>query len=226
LPEGRLVIVVEGDLAALATEIPPAASLEDLMSTAEGVAALAIEHNRILTEFTRAADIVPLRLDSFHSDERALAAMLEREAARLNRSLERINGCVEYAVKLEPAPRPASDAAQAPASGRDYLAARLKARDRASTQRADTERVIESVLTAFAAASEAFMLTPTPAAARGKIVAAAAFLVPRPDRAAFAELVETVSAEALAGGLRLTASGPWPPYHFGDATKEADAGSD
>lgn len=226
-PSERLLVVLAGDLAALASELPPTVAPETLMATTESVAALAVEHNRVLTEFARTADILPLRLDSFHSDEPALSAMLWRETPRLTAALDRIEDSVEFGLKVEADNRSPQAASAAPiTSGRDYLANRLKARDRAALQRVETERAIEGVLAALAAVSRRFVMLPVPAANRGKLLLNAAFLVPRSRRAEFAAIIESSGGEVGNSAFRLLASGPWPPYHFGESPEDSDVRPD
>jgi hypothetical protein len=213
-PQGRLLVVIAGDLAALATEIPDSVSINGVMADPEGLALLATGHNRVLTTCAQTTDIVPSRLDSLHSNEAALAAMVGRETDRVAAALDRIAGCNEYAVRIEFPPRGAAVQPMQHASGRDYLAARLAVRDRASTLRQSASELAERVVSGLTAASRTFAIQPIPADARTRTMLSAVCLVERTAARAFGETIDELASQVGASGHRLVATGPWPAYHF------------
>lgn len=216
IPQGRLLVAIAGDLAALATEIPDSLPINGVMADPEGLALLATGHNRVLTTCAQTTDIVPSRLDSLHSNEAALTAMVGREAERATSTLDRIAGCHEYAIRIEVPPRRAAQTQPEPSfsSGRDYLAARRAVRDRATAWRRSATETIAFAMVRLGEASRTVAIQPIAAEGCNRTLLSTICLVERSAARAFGETVDDLASQLEADGHRVVATGPWPAYHF------------
>ncbi|MFD4628841.1 GvpL/GvpF family gas vesicle protein [Streptomyces sp. NPDC058284] len=203
-------------------EAPLRAHLEDL----DWLAATARAHQRVIDGLTSVTCPLPLRLATVFRDDSGVRAMLEEGAERFHRVLERIDGRVEWGVKVhmeseEPAASAAPAAAPRPAgpgSGRDYLRMRRSQRtaQEENWQRAEAfARQLHETLARRADDSRLHApqnpeLSRTP----GRNVLNAAYLVPRADSEEFVELVDRTKDEERGSGLRVELTGPWAAYSF------------
>jgi hypothetical protein len=212
-------VVTAGDLAAIATcfpdHLPNGDTLEDHVAQAGGIAALALDHNRILTQFATEADVVPLRLESFHSEAASIAQMLTTDRARLDGLLDRIAGRFEFAARIDRLPVTAIAASEEPQSGRDYLQRRGYQRQQRDEARARQMSRVAEFTSAVAALGVASLSMPLPEpAVSPRCVARLALLVTRADFTAFERAAASLMARATTAGLDVTISGPWAPYYF------------
>ncbi len=142
----------------------------------------------------RSAAILPAQLGRAFRDDNQLATAIEEQAAQLERSLERVRGCVEFGLRAttEPAEAPEAD------SGTGYMQARL---EQVRLQDELVERLHEPL---------ARLAKATTLQRRGGGVSAA-YLVAREDVPAF----EAAAARLeRAPGATVVCTGPWPPYSF------------
>ncbi|MCI3933976.1 GvpL/GvpF family gas vesicle protein [Streptomyces sp. AN091965] len=208
---------------------PLRAHLEDLDWLSETARA----HQHVIGALTAVTCPLPLRLATVFRDDSGVRAMLEGENARLGRILDRIDGHVEWGVKvwLHPdagglASAGSSRPRGAPASGRDYLRRRKEQRTASEETTARAEvfaRRLHAELARSAAASRQHPpQSPALAAAgSGLNVLNAAYLVPRSYAEEFLELIGRT--EAGQPGLRVEVTGPWAAYSF---TDDADGAGD
>ncbi|MEV0440329.1 GvpL/GvpF family gas vesicle protein [Streptomyces spectabilis] len=212
---------------------PLRAHLEDLDWLAETARA----HQHVIGALAAVTCPLPLRLATVFRDDSGVRAMLESENGRLCRILDRIEGHVEWGVKVwlhaeagGSAPAESSSARSsrprgAPASGRDYLR-RRKAQRTASeeaTARAEVfARRLHADLARSAAASRQHP-PQSPALAgtgSGLNILNAAYLVPRSYAEEFLELIGRT--EGSQPGLRVEVTGPWAAYSFTDDVDGVD----
>ena len=182
--ERRRVAGLELVLSRAAT--PPSAevSRETVLRHAQVVEAL----------MRRSTAILPAQLGRAFRDEHQLAAAIEEQAAQLERSLERVRGCVEFGLRVT------KGAAEAPESGTGagYMYARL---EQVRVQDDLVERLHEPL---------ARLARETTLQRRAGGVTAA-YLVARDDVRAFeAEAARLEHAD----GVTVVCTGPWPPYSF------------
>ncbi|MFK4068225.1 GvpL/GvpF family gas vesicle protein [Streptomyces sp. NPDC029674] len=203
------------------------AHLEDL----DWLSDTARAHQRVIDALTSVTCPLPLRLATVFRDDSGVRAMLEDGAERFHRVLERIDGRVEWGVKVylqpqseEPAAASRASAAttprqSGPGSGRDYLRRRRSQRtaQEEGWQRAETfARGLHETLSGHADDSRLHApqnseLSRTP----GRNVLNAAYLVNRADSEEFVELVDrTKDQEEGTSGLRVELTGPWAAYSF------------
>ena len=219
--EGQHVELVQQDsLATLASPVPAdefsGAALERRLNDLGAIGAMARGHEQVLDSVLAERDVVPLKLCTLYLTQDALRAMLVAERERLLDALQRVRGAVELGVKVF-APPPRAAESERPASGTQYLAARLAQRRRQADGEASLERSVAELharLTDHAAS--AVLLRPQDRRLSGReqeMLLNGAYLVHRTETSAFAELVESLGAP---GELGLEITGPWPPYHFAE----------
>jgi hypothetical protein len=161
-------------------------------------------HERVVERLMLDRTVLPMRFGSQVDDEDALRRFLVERQDSLVAALERVGGHVELGVRvLEPAAREAV-AVAAPASGRDYLMAKLRDGRRSSSVHEELQ----------ALATEAR----TQARRSGDEVLRSAYLVPRRVVPRFRTAVERL--QNAHPDLAILCTGPWPPYTFVDDAEE------
>jgi hypothetical protein len=184
---------------------------------------VARQHHAVLQHVATTAAVVPLRLPSLYGNLESLADTLREAGDLLKRDLHRIEGKVEWAVKVYRTAEAQSPAvSMASTSGRDYLLARsrdLSARSSAQEERREHVREIHEALGHVSA--ECVRNKPQDAVLSGRkeqMLLNGAYLVRRTDEARFVELVGEIAEDSSTKGLSVEVSGPWPAYNFtGDA---------
>jgi Gas vesicle synthesis protein GvpL/GvpF len=195
-----------------------AAGLQDL----EWVSARAVGHEAIIEQFLSAPAVLPMQLFTiFKSDARALE-YVTKNRRRIDRILERIDGHVEWGVRLtwdEQAARAAVEDAHRPggaSGGAAYLARKKDLRDVNRAQLADARAEATRVFKDLSRhATDAVRRTSTEQAAPGsRLLLDAAYLVPARRGAAFKTAVRQRVRGLQAAGLAVSVTGPWPAYNF------------
>ncbi|WP_367319864.1 GvpL/GvpF family gas vesicle protein [Streptomyces sp. HUAS ZL42] len=205
--------VPEGDFA----EASLRAHLEDM----DWLAATARAHQGVIDALTVVTTPLPLRLATVFRDDSAVRVMIEAREDDFRRILDRLEGRVEWGVKVyveaEPEDTGATgEPAEQPASGRDYLRQR-RASFRAREdlwQRAEEfasrlhEKLSEHAEDSRLHAPQNSALSGAP----GRNVLNAAYLVSRTRSEEFVEIVDRTKDEA--SGMRVELTGPWAAYSF------------
>ncbi|WP_210636545.1 GvpL/GvpF family gas vesicle protein [Streptomyces sp. GESEQ-13] len=221
VPHHDLVAVVSHVPEADFAEEPLRAHLEDL----DWLTTVARAHQGVIDALTTVTTPLPLRLGTVFRDDSGVRTMIEAREENFLRRLDRLEGRVEWGVKvfLEAGPEQAPEqAAERPApqpaamSGRDYLRRRREqTRSREEQwQRAETFATgLHRTLTGFAEDSRLHApQNPTLSGHSGRNVLNAAYLVPRGESEAFVEQVERTKDDSP--GLRVELTGPWAAYSF------------
>ena len=217
LPHQGLIAVVsevpERDFA----EEPLRAHLEDL----DWLAATARAHQGVIDALTVVTTPLPLRLATVFRDDSAVRCMMQAKEEHFRSTLQRLEGRVEWGVKVYLETEPAEATAAAPptgkaASGRDYLR-RRRQQTRAHEdlwQRAEAFATqLHEKLSALAEDSRLHApQTAVLSGATGRNVLNAAYLVPRARSEEFVEVVDRTKDDAP--GLRVELTGPWAAYSF------------
>jgi Gas vesicle synthesis protein GvpL/GvpF len=184
---------------------------------------VARQHHEVLQHAAMTAAVVPLRLPSLYGNLESLTDALREAGDILKRDLHRIEGKVEWAVKVYRTAEAQNPAVSMPStSGRDYLLARsrdLSARSSAQEELREQVREIHEALRHISA--EYVRNQPQDAVLSGRreqMLLNGAYLVGRTDQARFLVLVGEIADKLSTKGLSVEASGPWPAYNFtGDA---------
>lgn len=207
-------------------EGPLKAHLEDL----DWLTATARAHQGVIDALTAVTTPLPLRLGTVFRDDSGVRVMMEAGEDAFRRTLDRLEGRVEWGVKVyldtEAAEAAATDRPpEKAASGRDYLRQR-RTRSRSHEemwQKAETfARRLHETLSGRA---EDFRLhapqNPTLSGSAGRNVLNAAYLVPRGKSEEFVEAVDRTKDDAP--GLRVELTGPWAAYSFTEEAQGAEA---
>ncbi|MEU8471282.1 GvpL/GvpF family gas vesicle protein [Streptomyces sp. NPDC029006] len=192
------------------------ARLEDL----DWLSATARAHQGVIDALTTVTTPLPLRLATVFRDDSALRTMIETREDSFRRLLDRLDGRVEWGVKVyleeEPAAGPAPAAAAKPASGRDYLRRRREQSHAQEDRWQRAEAFARSLHERLSGPAEDHRLHPPQNAAlsgaTGRNVLNAAYLVPRAHSEEFVELVDRTKDEEP--GIRVELTGPWAAYSF------------
>lgn len=169
------------------------------------VAALVLQHERVLEAVMACAPVLPMRFGTQLDSTDRLAAALAGRHRELRAALDRVRGRVELGVRVLPTDPPADAPAgrsPAPSSGRDHLLALAAARRR-------DERIageIHPPLHALAADSVVRERSTSPA------VMVATYLVDTGQVDSFHRRADEVAA--CHPDVRVVVTGPWPPYSF------------
>lgn len=214
--------VPEADFA----EEPLRAHLEDM----EWLTATARAHQQVIDALTVVTTPLPLRLATVFRDDSGVRTMMEAREEDFRRILDRLEGRVEWGVKVyaetdstqdvQPAgpaePRETAGPEASGTSGRDYLRRRrmqTRAREDVWQKATAVAGRLHEKLSAFAEDSRLHApQSATLSGASGQNVLNAAYLVPRADSEEFVELVDREKDDAP--GIRVELTGPWAAYSF------------
>ncbi len=190
--------LAQGDLEAVYSSDPPSgvAPSEDSLWL----------HERVLEELMATRAVLPMRFGSTIGDEGELRELLTERHEQFARALAIVRGRVEIGVRAT-APPDDGDAERTPASGREYLAAKLERRRAAARMGED----LHAELASLSRASR-FRLIADP-----RPVFAGSYLVDRAQVDTFRRGFE--AARAARPGLALACTGPWPPFSFTDGVE-------
>ncbi|MFF7734068.1 MULTISPECIES: GvpL/GvpF family gas vesicle protein [unclassified Streptomyces] len=198
---------------------PLRAHLEDLDWLTETARA----HQGVIDALTTVTTPLPLRLGTVFHDDSGVRTMIEAREQDFLSTLDRLEGRVEWGVKVyaESEPQESAGPAQKPASGRDYLRQRrMQTRSHEEMwQKAEAFSTrLHEELAAFAEDARTHPpQNPALSKATGRNVLNAAYLVPRAHSEEFVELVDRTKGEVP--GMRIELTGPWAAYSFaGEAT--------
>lgn len=155
-------------------------------------------HDQVIEAAMGGGPVLPVRFGTTLPDTDALASVLEREAPRFQRQLERVRGCVELAVRVGLPP----SVEEVPQRGREYLELRLSdARARSEAAERTLVPLDELAVRSRRASENAETLK-------------ASYLVRAHEVDRFADEVRELQDRH--GELSLSCTGPWPPYSFVD----------
>ncbi|MET8220269.1 GvpL/GvpF family gas vesicle protein [Streptomyces hirsutus] len=217
--------VPEADFA----EEPFRAHLEDL----DWLTTVARAHQGVIDALTTVTTPLPLRLGTVFRDDSGVRTMMEAREESFLRTLDRLDGRVEWGVKVfveaEQTPGPAAaPSPRKPASGRDYLRQRrmeTKSHDDLWQRAEAFSTHLHETLSGCAEDSRLHApQNPTLSGASGRNVLNAAYLVPRAESEKFVETVERTRDGAP--GIRVELTGPWAAYSFaGDESVAGEEGA-
>ncbi|GAA0589595.1 GvpL/GvpF family gas vesicle protein [Streptomyces crystallinus] len=216
-------LIEHGGLCAAASPVPAAdfdaAPLRRHLEDLDWLAATARAHQAVVAALSSVTCAVPLRLATVCRETSGVRRLLDEGRAMFVPALERLDGRVEWGVKVyaeAASPKPAAAPGAKPATGREYLRRRLGHRqEREDTWRraGDLSRSLHRELSGHAEAQRLHRPQSTRVSGQpGENVLNAAYLVPRERSAEFVSLVERHRSQAA--GVRVEVTGPWAPYSF------------
>ncbi|MET7290694.1 GvpL/GvpF family gas vesicle protein [Streptomyces griseoloalbus] len=227
LPHHDLVAVVSHVPEADFAEEPLRVHLEDL----DWLTTVARAHQGVIDALTTVTTPLPLRLGTVFRDDSGVRTMIEAREESFLRTLGRLEGRVEWGVKVyleseRPPDAPATPAPK-PASGRDYLRQRrmrTKAQDDL-WQRAETfaSRLHETLSECAEDSRLHAPQNPTLSGVSGRNVLNAAYLVPRAESEEFVERVDRTKDGVP--GIRVELTGPWAAYSFAGEETAGEEGA-
>jgi hypothetical protein len=192
-------------------------NLEDLT----WVEQVARTHNEVVWRVAEQATTAPMRLVTIFNDGAGVLRMLAEHAHGLHESLDAIEGCQEWSVKVygrppEVAPRREAAMAEGAGAGAAYLQRKRAAAQLRRTASEEAAVLAERVHHALSERSVASRrLPPQDPRLTGRVepmLLNSAYLVPEEDATAFAQSAHRlVDAEQ---GVSVELGGPWPAYSF------------
>lgn len=230
-PSGAPVRMVDGaGLGALVCDVPAGmydeAGLKAQLEDMERLETLARSHHDVVAAAYEHTTVLPLRLATVCLDDGRVSGMLAERSDEFEALLARLEGHVEWGVKVYADPREAAAGTAAESSGGAGAAsgspgrAYLQQRRRQRTTHRDTYRAAGAVaerVTELADGIATAKVAHRPqqgelAAGPGENTANDAYLVPASRgedfRAAIGGIAEDVP------GVRVEVTGPWAPYSF------------
>jgi hypothetical protein len=233
LADAAVESIAVGTATAVVSRLPAAAFAPDLMEAhmqdLAWVGEQGLAHERVVLWYVDEAEILPARLFTLYSDERALRAALEPQQQRITRSLTALAGRREWNLKV------AYDSAElgrhgalvsarieqmdrdiaAAAPGRRYLLQRKRADALKQEVSAAARRLAGELLDVLGAHAERVHVLPLAAGEdAGTVVLHAALLVVRDREAALRAEAERLAEDQQRVGMIVTFSGPWAAYRF------------
>jgi len=173
-----------------------------------------LTHERVLESLLRHSTLLPTRFGTLFPNPDALHAVLARNEDRLVAGLRKVRGCVEVGVRatwLTPHVEtvPAGQRTPQPVSGRAYMVARLEEDRQRRGLHARATGIAEELHSRWMAhaVDGTRQVLPAPG-----VPVRGAYLVLRENVDAFRLAVR--ASDVTSHDLRLTCTGPWPPYHF------------
>ncbi|MDJ1134370.1 GvpL/GvpF family gas vesicle protein [Streptomyces iconiensis] len=221
-----------GDLVAVLSDVPGddfgeeplRAHLEDL----DWVSATARAHQAVVDALTAVTCPLPLRLATLYRDDEGVRRALEAGHAEFTETLARLDGRVEWGVKVyaeQPAPQPAEPARPAPTSGRDYLRSRRRAVTARENVLEEAEQLGRALHAALSGYAEDIRIYPAqnPKLSRipGQNLLNAAYLVPRDTSEDFVARLDQLAGHDP--NIRVELTGPWAPYSFAAAERATES---
>ncbi|HSK78660.1 MAG TPA: GvpL/GvpF family gas vesicle protein [Thermoanaerobaculia bacterium] len=174
---------------------------------APGVHAFSDHDGTVRRLAERVPALLPARFGEWFADEQALADKLAPRARELGEALELVRGCIQMTLRVfgEPvAPAPPDEGEAEGGPGTRYLAERRREQER-SRSLPEIGPLRELLVPHFRAEKAERRGTPP-------LLGTAYHLVPRETLAEYRAALER-GCERLSG-VRVQASGPWPPYAF------------
>jgi gas vesicle protein GvpL/GvpF len=198
-----------------------ATSIQSHLQDLDWVSARALAHEEVVEHCGRAGTVVPMKLFTlFASDDRALEH-IRADRARLDRILERIDGCQEWGVLVRfdeaRAKQMAADGSRGEAgkgTGTAFLLRKKVEQEASRTLLVRLRSEMDEVFSDLAGhASESRRREPV---ASSPLLLDGAFLVRSGQAAGFEKTVDRWAKRLTERACEVTLTGPWPPYNFID----------
>jgi hypothetical protein len=210
LPAGPRLWLLVADVPAEDFE---GAALQARIEDLEWLARCGVAHHEAIVRASRRLSIVPFRLFTvFRTEARALeeAARLK---GRLERAIERVNGCREWVVRAAVDPDAPVQPARGPArTGTEYLLSRAATRRDVRRPSPGAAKLARELAASVSAHAKRTVRRP-PTAEQG-VLLDMALLVPRGREPDVSRTLRRWMPKLAERGCRVWQTGPWPPYSF------------
>ena len=223
-PSEPVVLVADGDLAAIASAVPLDAfgegGMEANLRDEAWLEEKARAHEAVLEAVLGLTPLVPFRFGTIYCNEDQVRRMLQ-EQRRLVAALERLAGKVELGVKAVLDTdvfeyRHAGAFDEHGGSGRAYLLRKQRERWLAERRSRFAAECADTCHAKLTAAAEAGRANPVRRLEYAEPVLNGAYLVSTDAEAAFAAALAALASRYAVDGVRFELTGPWPPYNFVD----------
>lgn len=235
-PDSGVEQVEQVDLAALVSRVPLAEfgeePLRENLNDLTWLERVARAHEAVLDRALEQGPVVPLRLCTIYADEDGVRSMLTSEAGRMRDALERLDGRLEWGVKLlvdrDALAAAARERSPEVAALEEELAARQGGGAYMISRR--LERCVAEVTARLAAeladdvharlgdwAGDSVLNQPQNrelSGHEGEMLLNGAYLVDAERTDELRALLAELEDRHRALGARLELTGPWPPYNF------------
>ena len=219
------LVPLEGDLAALTSELPGAdydpATVESRLADLDWLSPRAIAHDSVVSWASDQGGVVPFPMWVLFRDRPSLESGLGPRLAEFRQALDRVTPGREYSVRvfafkdrlsaLSPAVAQLESEIEKATPGQRYLLERKLDTIRQNEAREVSASVSRSIHEEL---SQLALVATTEPAPKTAAILNAAYLVsrdaPEPFQARLTDLIHKF--EPL--GFRFEFTGPWPPYHF------------
>jgi hypothetical protein len=197
------------------------ASLDERLKDLQWVEEKVRGHDNVLKALVGAGTVIPCRFCTILAGEGDARAVLARGHDAIAKTLESLDGKLEWGVKVLADTRGAPPAAAEPEgdqpTGRSYLMQKKRhGRQREDVVRAanDAAEACHRELSALAAGATVLPTRDRGGARGWHLALNAAYLVPDTDTETFHARVASLSTRHRPQGVRIDLTGPWPPYNF------------
>lgn len=229
-------VVVLGEVGAAVADLPAAEFGADLIEARlqdlAWVGAHGMGHERVVVWFADHSEIVPARMFSLYSSERALRAAVDATLPAVARSLRALTGRREWNLKvaydadrlaahgpeISQELQSADEEIANAAPGRRYLLQRRRADMLKQEVSRAARRLADDLLDSLRGhAVDVLVLPLSGGDDNGTVVLNAALLVARDQEPALRAHVDELYRSYTELGMIVTFSGPWAPYRFVEA---------
>jgi hypothetical protein len=179
----------------------------------------ALAHEAVVEHFARASTSAPMKMFTLFDDERRALAHVARRRRKIDRSLDLVDGCAEYGLRLALDERRAlvsmTKRARPAKSGAQFLEAKRDSH-RALGQVHDAARAAaDAAFDAIARrARRAIARPPAQSQLARRVILDAVFLVPHRGTDRFLDEIDRVGRTLPPAIVPTSLNGPWPPYSF------------
>jgi hypothetical protein len=197
------------------------AALDSGVQHIEWVGPRALAHESVIEHFIGAPAVLPMQLFTLFANEERAIADIRAGRQRISRILDRIDGRVEWGIRLmwNPVTRERAARKRQPVrtvTGADYLVRKRDLRNEREADlkgaRADANRVYRLMARK---ASKAVRRTATEKGSPGsRLLLDAAFLVRSRDVRGFQAAIRKERPTLERAGIEISVTGPWPAYNF------------
>lgn len=236
VPEAPVYALTHRDLLAVVSHVPlaefSAEALEEKLQDADWTRERVLAHQRVLAALLDSYTLIPFKFCTLFSSEERVRDMLDRHYGMLDDVLSRLEGTIEWGVKLycdrrllvawvqenSEALRPQREKIARVSEGAAYfLSKKLERTAEEEVERVMGAAVRESHQRLADRAREAVANPVQPPQIHGRraeMVLNGAYLVDETELDSFRSVLATLEQTYESQSFRYELTGPWPPYNF------------